>query len=219
MRLIILVFLSLLAISISAKSNLIIAGGYTDSLGRYKWLTNDMVKYEMAEGKSWYLVSENKKLWQEAICIRNANIQALILLGFDSLTFHQDIFLYPENSVLFTKLSYLQNSYLYIGNWKKALNSEQMRKTAKKSKKLKVCDKSTRLVLKHYAFKAGDVNALGIVRKGFIAHSFEASMELMDAFTHLLFARRNPHQDLLFDAHIRNAKRLLKKSNTNILSS
>ncbi len=187
--------------------------GYTDSLGHYIWLEGVEEIYLSPAGRSWYRVAEDKDLWQEAMTIREANLEALELLGFDSLFSQESLFLYTQDNLLFTKLSHLSLPDSFIGGWKPAFNSDTWTRQARTSTKLKVGKRRTGLVLKFYPQKGGipGAHALGLVKKGFFAHSFEAAMEMLERLWIKIKPGTHPHADPVYDMHLKNSRKLLKK--------
>jgi len=146
-----------------------ILDGYTDSNGGYQWFENiSEPEFIDSNGIKWIRVTGNRNYWDEADAIRIANVRALIILGFDSISVTRDIVMYNEYSKLFTKLSKLNNSYKYTKEWKNAFNSDNFKYTAKKSKRIKSKTIRTNLVLKLYyqKGKTKNINAIGLCRKG-----------------------------------------------------
>lgn len=192
------------------------SAGYTDSLGNYTWFNevNDTL-FADSSGQVWFKITENKELWDEAMTIRIANVQALIMLGFDSIKVSQDVFMYDEKSSLFTKLSHLTNNSVYVKDWEPSFNSETFQKDAKKSQRIKSSTIKTDLALKFYSRKANvdNVHAIGLNKKGIIKHGFEAGMEVLESIFKKIGGNKNVHSDPIFDMHLRNAKRLLNKTN------
>lgn len=188
--------------------------GYTDSLGHYLWLeeVTDSVHVDL-QGQKWYKIAEDKALWLEAMTIRKANLLALQTLGCDSLQANKDLFLYYQSNPLFTKESHLLHYTAYIQEWKKAINSDNWSRTARKSQHLKPFGKRTSLVLKYYPQKANipNIQALGMVRKGFIPHCWEAFLEISESLMKKISGNQDIHHDLLFDLHLRNAQKFLRK--------
>lgn len=153
--------------------------------------------------------------WTEATAIRNSNILALVALGFDSVMVVKDVHIYEENSVLFTKLSQLNNYDFYIKDWKHSFNSEDFKFSANKSDQIVVNSKKTHLVLKFYPSKGGynGAYAIGLNKKGFIPHSFEASMEIFEMIVKKVSGNKNPNSDPIYDMHLKNSNKLLNTHN------
>jgi len=173
---IILLVTAILPSSFASKN-----AGYKDKYGNYKWFDekNDSI-FTDNSNHSWAKVTENKDKWSKAIIIRNANIYALLDLGFDTMKVLKDVQLLNENSKLFTRFSKLENFQDYIFYWKTAFNSNGFKFNAKKSSKISETD----LTLKFYAQKAHLANAaaLGLVKRGFFDHFAEATMELIKKY-------------------------------------
>ena len=152
--------------------------GYRDANGNYKWFDykKDTVFFDELNRK-WTKVSENKEKWNRAITIRNANICALLNLGFDTMKVLRDVKLLNENSILFTHFSKLENFQEYILSWKTAFNSYNFKYNARKSSKIPKTD----LSLKFYLQKANTSNsaALGLVKKNYFRHLFEFAVEIL----------------------------------------
>lgn len=154
-----------------------LASGYKDKLGNYKWFEQTMdTVYTDNFNHIWYKVTDNKEKWGKAMIIRNANIYAMLDLGYDTMKVLRDVQLLNENSILFTRFSKLENYKEYIFYWHNAFNSQNFTFSARKSERIS----QTNLSLKFYSTKAGMTNAaaLGLVKKGFFNHFMEASHEL-----------------------------------------
>ena len=192
------------------------SAGYTDSLGSYEWFDEtNATSFLDSSGQEWFKITENNELWEEAVTIRRANILGLVLLGFDSVRVSKDVFLYDETSSLFTKLSRLKHQSEYTQHWKPALNSETLQRDSKKSNRLKSNRGKTDLVLKFYPQKANikNVDAIGLSKKGFFKHGFEASLEIFELLIKKISCNKKPHSDPIFDMHLRNSKKLLNALN------
>lgn len=193
---------------------------YTDSLGSYCWFDQgNNESFTDSNGKNWFKITENRSLWDEAILIRTANIYALILLGFDSVKVAKDVFMFDEGSPLFTKLSHLRHGPDYVENWKMAFNSDSFRKDANKSVRIKSAFFRTDMVLKFYSQKAKmpNIDAIGLTKKGFIKHSFEAGMEIFELVVKKISGNKDPNKDPIFDMHLRNSQKLLKKVDRSLI--
>ncbi len=152
--------------------------GYKDKAGNHKWFEDKNDSFFVDENNfGWTKVTENKDKWTKAMIIRNANIYALLNLGFDTMKVLKDVQLLSENSILFTRFSKLDNFQDYVFYWKTAFNSNNFKFNARKSAKILKTD----LSLKFYSQKAHLTNtaALGLVKKGFFTHFAEASGEII----------------------------------------
>ncbi len=155
--------------------------GYRDNDGNYKWFDEKTDSFFTDQRNHyWAKVSENKDKWNRAMIIRNANIYALLDLGFDTMKVLRDVQLLSENSILFTRFSKLENYKEYVFYWKTAFNSNDFKFNALKSEKISETD----LSLKFYKQKAHIANAaaLGLVKKRFFEHFAEASIELIKKY-------------------------------------
>jgi len=210
--LILLLTLSFQAFSVSINVNC--PGGYTDNKGSYIWF--DEHNEEVFKDKNkveWNLVAVNKLAWEEAVLIRKANAIALISLGFDSTRVYTDIELFEESSTLFTKLSKLENYSGYVKGWERAYNSQSNSFSSKMSSHIEFENVKTRLVLKFYPTKGQNNprNSIGLVKKGFIPHTFEAFLEVLEIIVKKIVGSNDPNSDLIYDMHLRNSKKLLRK--------
>lgn len=173
-----ILILSLLSFSNSfANKN----SGYKDKDGNYKWFDQKTDSFFVDENnRGWVKVTENKDKWNKAIIIRNANIFALLDLGFDTMKVLRDVQLLTENSILFTRFSKLENFQDYIFYWKSSFNSTNFKFNARKSGAISETD----LSLKFYYKKANVANvaALGLVKRSFIKHIGEASREIIKKY-------------------------------------
>lgn len=152
--------------------------GYRDANGNYKWFDDKKDTVFIDEfNRKWTKVSENKEKWNRAITIRNANICALLNLGFDTMKVLKDVQLLSESSILFTHFSKLENFQDYILSWKTAFNSYNFKYNARKSSKIPKTD----LSLKFYLQKANTSNsaALGLVKKNYFKHFIEFAGEIL----------------------------------------
>ncbi|NUM32652.1 MAG: hypothetical protein HUU47_10075 [Bacteroidetes bacterium] len=152
--------------------------GYRDENGNYKWFDEKKDSAFVDEMNcKWTKVSINKEKWDRAITIRNANICALLKLGFDTMKVLKDVQLLNENSILFTHFSKLENFQDYIFSWKTAFNSYNFKYSARKSSKIP----KTNLSLKFYLQKANTTNAaaLGLVKRNTFRHLFEFGSEIL----------------------------------------
>lgn len=152
--------------------------GYRDANGNYKWFEDKKDTVFVDElNRKWTKVSENKEKWNRAITIRNANICALLNLGFDTMKVLRDVQLLSESSILFTHFSKLENFQDYILSWKNAFNSYNFKYNARKSSKIPKTD----LSLKFYLKKANTSNsaALGLVKKNHFRHLLEFASEIL----------------------------------------
>ena len=132
-----------------------LSAGYTDSAGKYTWIEHHNSSiYTDTSGTVWYKITENKTIWSEAIAIRDANLYALISLGYDSAISAENLFLYDSDSPLFTKFCHLRNDTSFTRNWKLALNSSGIKRNAKKSPHIMIQSKKSHLVLKFYPNKS-----------------------------------------------------------------
>ncbi len=188
--------------------------GYTDNQGNYIWIENQHDSTFIDNGKKWYYVTSNFENWNEAVTLRKANIIALISVGVDSSMVVKDVKLYDENSVLFTKLSKIENSDTYIKDWRNAFNTDNFKFEAKKSNLIKIQNKKNGMVLKFYPQKAKitNVSAIGLSHRNLFLHSAEAGMEILEGIYKKAAANNNPHSDPIYDMHIKNAKKIIRIS-------
>lgn len=198
--------LSLISFSNSfAKKNF----GYKDKDGNYKWFDEKTDSFFVDEtNRGWVKVTENKEKWNKAIIIRNANIYALLDLGFDTMKVLRDVQLLTENSILFTRFSKLENFQDYVFYWQNSFNSTNFKFNARKSGKISKTD----LSLKFYYKKANVANAaaLGLVKKGFIQHFSEATLEVLKKYRYKM-NRRTFESYLKNYMHLNNAIELLNQ--------
>ena len=181
--------------------------GYEGSNGEYRWFDNMQVASFSDDSQvEWTRVSSDKQKWDEAIKIREANIEALVSLSFDKDQASQDVRLYSEESPLFTKESLLLNPEKYTKKWNNEFNSDTMSTDALTSGELG----NTGFQLKFYPSKGGDPNAnsLGIVKTNRLSHIIEAGLEKIER----LIYKEKADNDPLYDMHVNNAQQYLKKS-------
>jgi hypothetical protein len=155
--------------------------GYKDKDGNYKWFDEKSdSSFTDENNRYWAKVTDNQDKWNKAMIIRNANIYALLDLGFDTMKVLKDVQLLNENSILFTRFSKLENYKDYVFYWKTAFNSTNFKFNARKSGTISETD----LSLKFYTQKAHISNAaaLGLVKKSFFEHFAEASIELIKKY-------------------------------------
>ncbi len=174
--------------------------GYSGSNGAYVWFEKmNAESFSDINHVEWTKVTSDKQKWDEAMTIRDANIEALVSLGFDREQVIQDVRLYNGDSPLFTKESHLLNPEQYVTSWKSNLNSATGKADALVSGKL--FDAS--LQLKFYSVKGGidNANSLGLVRFG-VHHFVEAGLEILERG---LFPKK-ANEDPLYDMHLRNAQ-------------
>ena len=178
--------------------------GYEGSNGQYQWFENHSEQsFEDENGMTWKRVSGNHKDWNEATAIRDANILGLSSLGFDIKEVEQDVKMYDGNDPLFTKESKLNNAHKYTDKWKKSINSDDGRITAKLSPEIK----NTGYSLKFYTKKGGrdGANSLGIVKTSRLGHLFEGGLEAIER----VFCGSKADSDPLYDMHYNNAVGLI----------
>ena len=136
--------------------------GYYGSNGEYQWIDSMTANsFSDVNHVEWIKVTSDKNKWDEAMTIREANIEALTLLSFDKDQVSHDVKLYSEDSPLFTKESQLLNHERYTKGWESELNSETMKADALTSGEID----NTGLQLKFYSTKGGEMeaNSLGLV--------------------------------------------------------
>lgn len=183
--------------------------GYRDENGNYKWFeekTDSIFTDEI--NRKWTKVSENKEKWNRAMTIRNANICALLNLGFDTMKVLRDVQLLSENSILFTHFSKLENCQDYILSWKTAFNSYNFKYSARRSSKIP----KTNLSLKFYLQKANTTNAaaLGLVKRNGFRHLLEFTEEILKKFE--IKINRLSNENYLDNyMHLNNAIELLNE--------
>ncbi len=179
--------------------------GYVGSHGEYVWFNNKNDSFFHDDnGIEWTWVTDSKENWDEAIIIREANIEALVSLSFDLNAVSRDVRLYPGNSPLFTKESYLEHPELYVTKWKSALNSASGTYDAFVSGEIG----NSGLQLKYYT-KKGDqemTNSLGLVKSKTIPHVYEGAVEWIERRLFKEVADMDP----IYDMHVNNAKQFLK---------
>ena len=183
--------------------------GYKDKDGNYKWFDEKTDSFFTDDNNhNWIKVTENKDKWNKAMIIRNANIYALLDLGFDTMKVLKDVQLLSENSILFTRFSKLENYKDYVFYWKTAFNSTNFKFNALKSAKISETD----LSLKFYNQKAHIANAaaLGLVKKSFFEHFAEASIELIKKYRYKM-NRMTIETYLKNYMHLNNAIELLNE--------
>lgn len=181
--------------------------GYLGSNGEYFWFEKKTVdSFSDINHIEWTKVTSDKQKWDEAITIRDANIEALVSLSFDREQVSKDVKLYDESSPLFTKESKLLNPENYTKEWTAATNSETNKSDALTSKELG----NTGFQLKYYPSKGGDdqANSLGIVKSNFFLHTIEAVKEKVER----LLYKDKADSDPLYDMHVKNARAFLKES-------
>lgn len=172
----VILFLSTLSYSFADKYY-----GYKDKDGNYKWFDEKTdSSFTDENNRYWAKVTDNQDKWNKAMIIRNANIYALLDLGFDTAKVLRDVQLLHENSILFTRFSKLENYKDYVFYWKTAFNSNNFKFNARKSGTISETD----LSLKFYTQKAHMANAaaLGLVKKSFFAHCGEAGREIIKKY-------------------------------------
>ena len=179
--------------------------GYFGSNFEYRWF-DDKEGFSFCDeaGIEWSWVTDNKENWDEAITIRNANIEALVSLSFDRDDVSRDVRLYSPDSPLFTKESYLQNKELYTNGWATAFNSATRERDSFVSGEIG----NSGFQLKFYLQKGAllETNSLGIVKSGLVLHSIEGVIERVER---TVFKDRADN-DPLYDMHVHNAKRFMK---------
>ncbi|MCI4667392.1 MAG: hypothetical protein MRZ79_04465 [Bacteroidia bacterium] len=183
-------------------------------MGNYTWIEHAHTHvHKDSTGKKWYKIADSKALWEEAMFILKANTLALNCLEDDSLQASIVIQTYKQSNPLFTKLSHLSQPDLHIQKWNKAINSDNWTRTARKSMHVKVHGRRTGLVLKYYPQKGKikEIHAIGLVRKNFFAHWGEAFFETFEALVKKVARNDDPQADPIFDMHLRNAKKLIRK--------
>jgi len=72
--------------------------GYEGSNGQYKWFDNHSEQSFTENSVIWTKVTENKDDWNEAMTVRDANIEGLVSLGFDKSQVEKDVRLYDGNN-------------------------------------------------------------------------------------------------------------------------
>lgn len=109
--------------------------GYEGSNGLYRWFDDRTGNNPFVDddGTEWKWITDDRKAWNEAIVIREANIDALIMLNFNEKQVRTDVRLFPGTSALFTKESKLLNHEKYTEKWGRRFNSENFRRDAKES--------------------------------------------------------------------------------------
>lgn len=183
--------------------------GYKDSCGNYKWFEqcNDSNMVDSNQ-HAWTLVTHNQEKWNKAITIRNANIYALLLLGFDTLRVLKDVQLLQPNSILFTRFSRLENFEYYVSQWKNAFNSNNFTFNARLSSAIS----DTKLSLKYYGSKANitNVSVIGLVKRNFFQHLDETMIELFKKYSYRfdLFTIENYFDSYM---HLNNAIELINE--------
>jgi RHS repeat-associated protein len=183
-----------------------VVDGYKNGKGAYVWFEDESRKsFTDNNGDSWEKVTGDKEKWDEASTIRDANIEALTMLGNDNKDVQSDVEMYDEDNVLFTKESKLNNPENYTSEWSDALNSETKTMEAKASGEIQ----NTGLEMKYYPTKGGqkDANSIGLVRADKLEHLVEAGFEVLEA--------KLGKDDALIDSHLDNAKTLLKEKEKN----
>ena len=179
--------------------------GYVSNAGNYQWFWNMVTEsFSDISGNSWTWVTNNKEKWDEAITIREANIEALVSLSYDRESVSKDVQLYSGDSPLFTKESYLQNAESYTKNWATAFNSATGAIDSFVSGEIG----NSGLQLKFYPEKGGqrEANSLGLVKTGIVLHPLEGFVEM---FERVIF-KDKADNDPLYDMHKNNAKQFLK---------
>lgn len=180
--------------------------GYVGNNGEYKWFDDNSSQGSFTDkfDIEWTWITSDRNAWDEAITIRNANIEALVSLGNDREKVSRDVRLYSGDHPLFTKESRLMQYQEYISEWGKSINSEGAESAAWSSGRIG----SSGYELKFYLQKGGDVNAhsLGLVKSSLLGHFFEASLEMTER---MVFGRKADN-DPLFDMHVNNAKGFLR---------
>ena len=174
--------------------------GYEGSNGQYKWFDKHTEQSFKDNNVIWTKVTDNKSDWREATTIRNANIEGLVILGFDREVVEKDVRLYDGNDPLFTKESKLNNANNYITDWMSAPNSGG--EEASQSPEIA----STGYALKYYPTKNSGFNSLGIVKTNKIGHAIEGFLEWLERKKHGNIADTDP----IYDMHYYNALGLLK---------
>lgn len=198
-------FLTLLFSVSHARQN----AGYKDKNGNYKWFEGKTDSFFVdGDNHGWVKITENKDKWSKAMIIRNANIYALLDLGFDTTKVLKDVQLLNENSLLFARFSKLENYQDYIFYWRSAFNSHNFKFNARKSGKISETD----LSLKYYSHKAHLANtaALGLVKKSFFKHFGEATVEIIKKYRYKM-NRITIETYLKNYMHINNAIELLNE--------
>ena len=179
--------------------------GYVSSRGEYKWF-DDMTSMSFSDKNKteWKRVTSERDKWDEAISIRQANIEALTDLGFDRDQVTKDVRLYNGDSPLFTKESHLMNPERYVANWESDINSATGKADALVSGEII----DTGLQLKFYSVKgdSDNANSLGLVRLG-VYHLVEAGLEFLERGLFPIKADDDP----LYDMHLRNAQLYLNR--------
>jgi hypothetical protein len=131
---------------------------------------------------------------QEIFIISLANLAAFNALGYSLVSLKTDLNTYTYNSSLYTKYNKLNNIDTYISTWTAAYNSSPNSDTAYVSPEIG----NSGFQLKYYPEKNGEYNAIGLVKEGFVEHSVEAALELLESYLGL-------PDDLLYDMHLFNA--------------
>ena len=178
--------------------------GYVSNNGEYHWFEEETnASFYDDSQVQWIRVTGNKKNWDDAIIIREANIEALVSLSYDRDEVSKDVQLYSGDSPLFTKESHLNNAESYIQNWDEALNSATGKKDAFISGEIG----DSGFQLKFY-FDKGDIEnacSLGLVHTGKLRHYLEAALEMIER---TVFTKAD--EDPLYDMHVNNAESFLE---------
>ena len=181
--------------------------GYSGSNGEYVWFDKmDVESFSDINHIQWTRVTSDKQKWDEAMTIREANIEALVSLGFDRTQSSQDVRLFDESSSLFTKESLLLNPEQYIATWEPSLNSATMKTDALTSNEVD----GSGYQLKFYPQKGSDssANSLGLIKANQFTHKVEAAIE---AFERIVFGNQADN-DPIYDMHVKNARGFLNRS-------
>ena len=135
---------------------------------------------------------------QEQFIINLANLAALYELGGSLNYLKTDLDNYNINSSAYSKLSQLNNPERYTAGWQQAFNSETGNNDALVSGEIG----DSGFQLKFYTVKAGENNALGLVKTGWAGHAIEAAIEVLERF---LLDNSALLDDFLYDMHLFNA--------------
>ena len=136
--------------------------------------------------------------YHEQFIINLANLAALYELGGSLDYLKQDLDNYSINSSAYSKFSKLYNTGRYTTGWQPAYNSETGTYDALVSSEIG----NSGFQLKLYSEKAGENNALGLVKSGFFEHNIEAALEYLERTVIEKFGLLD---DFLYDMHFFNA--------------
>jgi RHS repeat-associated protein len=184
------------------------AGYFNEAESRYVWFdTHEEESFTDESGKTWNLITENKEEWNQAITIREGNIQFLIDMGYDEERVRQNVLLLGGEHDYFTKFSQLTTAEDYVRD--EQWDDEGFSITG--SGTISESTFSNRgFSIKYYQNKGEfqNINALGLVKSSFVSHVWETVWEILEIPL---------GDDVLFDMHFFNPFEYINNDYVNLM--